>query len=49
MARVLVYNRSVDAIFMDVNLGVKTNVSTLKDYLIRTFILVNSVIRLYKS
>lgn len=49
MARVLVYNRSVDAIFMDVNLGVKTNVSTLKDYLIKTFILVNSVIRLYKS
>lgn len=40
MARVLVYNRSVDAIFMDVNLGVKTNVSTLKDYLIRIFILV---------
>lgn len=27
MARVLVYNRSVDAIFMDVNLGVKTNLS----------------------
>lgn len=49
MDRVLVYNRSVDAIFMDVNLGVKTNVSTLKDYLIKTFILVNSVIRLYKS
>lgn len=49
MARVLVYNRSVDAIFMDVNLGVKINVSTLKDYLIKTFILVNSVIRLYKS
>lgn len=49
MARVLVYNRPVDAIFMDVNLGVKTNVSTLKDYLIKTFILVNIVFGLYKS
>lgn len=49
MARVLVYNRPVDAIFMDVNLGVKTNVSILKDYLIRTFILINIVIMFYKS